>query len=431
MRTETTDIYRAFFDAAPDAVVAVNAEGRIVAANAQVTALFGYERDELLGQPVEILLPARYRDGHATHRSRYAAHPTTRPMGAGLDLWGRHRDGVEFPVDISLSPATGDGERLTLAAIRDVTTRRRNEEEVRASERRFRMMFEDAPLGMAMIDRQQRLRQVNDALCRLLEADRGDLVTCSIADLTPPEDSTRYVELLGQLFDGALPHVTLEKRFQTRTGRVVWAEVTFSALGAMGDEDALAVAMVEDITARKQAEARLTHLATHDELTGLANRSLLTDRLRLAQARSARSGQVFAVLFVDLDGFKRVNDDLGHPVGDAVLAEVGRRIQFAVRPVDTAARHGGDEFVLCCEDLGADEPAARGVIEQVVGRLLATLAEPIAAAGHDVTPSACVGVVLARGDAATPAGLIADADAAMYRAKSAGRGRAAFAVDPP
>jgi diguanylate cyclase (GGDEF)-like protein/PAS domain S-box-containing protein len=430
MRAETTDIYRAFFDAAPDAVVAVDADGRIVDANAQVTALFGYERDELLGQPVEILLPARYRDGHATHRSRYAARPTRRPMGAGLDLWGRHREGIEFPVDVSLSPATGDGAQLTLAAIRDVTARRRNEQELRASERRFRMVFEDAPFGMAMIDRRERLRQVNDALCRLLEGDPGDLINCSIADLTPPEDSARYVELLGQLFDGALPRVTLEKRFQTRTGRVVWAEVTFSALGAMGDEDALAVTMVEDITARKQAEARLTHLATHDELTGLANRSLLTDRLRQAQARSARSGQVFAVLFVDLDGFKRVNDDLGHQVGDAVLAEVGRRIESAVRPVDTAARHGGDEFVLCCEDLGGDEPAARRAIDEVVSRLLAVLAEPIAAAGHDVTTSACVGVVLARGDGATPAGLIAEADGAMYRAKSTGRGRAAFAGDP-
>lgn len=427
MRAESRDVYGAFFDAAPDALVAVDADGRIIDANAQVTALFGYGRDELIGAPVELLLPTRYRDGHVAHRARYTARPAARPMGAGLDLWGRRRDGSEFPVDVSLSAATIAGGRLTLASVRDITPRRRSEDELRASERRFRMVFEDAPFGMAMVDRNQRLRQVNEALCELLGSDARDLTACAIAELTPPEDSTRYAELLAELFDGELAHFTIDKRLQTRSGRVVWAAVTFSALGGTTGDDALAVAMVEDITARKKTEARLTHLATHDELTGLANRALLTDRLGQAQARSARSGHFFAVLFVDLDGFKAVNDELGHNTGDQVLAEVGRRLQTAIRPGDTAARHGGDEFVLCVEALGEAKTSARDAVEVIIRRVLAAFDETFTAASHTVSVSASVGVALARGDDTSPTALIADADAAMYKAKAEGRGQVAFA----
>lgn len=290
--------YRAFFDAVPDAVLAVDADGCIVDANARVSDMFGNEPADLIGHPVEVLLPERFRAGHVAHRGTFGAHPRSRPMGAGLELWGRRQDGSELPVDVSLNPAAIGEEPIVLAAVRDMTERRATERELRVSERRFRMVFEHAPFGMALVDRSERLRQVNGALCELLDADAVELTASTISDLTPAEDSARYSELLGDLFAGARPRFAIEKRFLARSGRIVWAEVTFSALGDTEDEP-LAIAMVEDITDRKQAEAHLTHLATHDELTGLANRSLLTDRVRQAQGRAMRSGHVFAVVFVD------------------------------------------------------------------------------------------------------------------------------------
>jgi diguanylate cyclase (GGDEF)-like protein/PAS domain S-box-containing protein len=420
------DIYRAFFDADPDAMLVVDQEGRIVDANARVTALFGYDAAELIGQPLEILLPERYRAAHVAHRGEFNAHPTNRPMGLGLDLWGRRRDGTDFPVDVSLNPTKVGDAPVVLAAVRDMTRHRGIEHELRASERRFRMVFEDAPFGMALVDSGEHLRQVNDALCDLLEADARDLTTSTIAELTPPEDSARYSALLGDLFAGTLPRFEVEKRFLTASGHVVWAEVTFSALGVT-EEEGLAILMVEDITDRKQAEAHLTHLATHDDLTGLANRSLLADRVRRAQGRATRSGQTFAVVFLDLDGFKRVNDEPGHDAGDAVLVAIGDRLTKAIRPGDTVARHGGDEFVLCCVDLGVGLAKARDAIEDIVARVLDAVAEPIDALGQSVTLTASAGISLALGGDATPAALVADADAAMYEAKRDGGGGTSFA----
>jgi diguanylate cyclase (GGDEF)-like protein len=166
--------------------------------------------------------------------------------------------------------------------------------------------------------------------------------------------------------------------------------------------------------ARVRSEERIRHEALHDPLTGLANRTLLRDRLEHALARSAREDTTAGVLFIDLDDFKRVNDRYGHAAGDAVLAEIGRRLRQAVRPADTVARLGGDEFVVVCEVVDEETALSLG------RRLAAAIRRPLTVAGTEAHLTGSIGIALGRDD---PDAMLAAADAAVYQAKAAGRGR--------
>jgi len=176
---------------------------------------------------------------------------------------------------------------------------------------------------------------------------------------------------------------------------------------------------VTDVTARKRAEEQLLHDALHDGLTGLANRTLFLDRLKQAVADLQRdTGAGFALLFLDLDRFKTVNDSLGHSVGDALLVAIASRLETLMRPTDTVARLGGDEFALLARDCQASADAAH-----IAERLQARLAEPFLLEGHEVFVSASIGIALPGDRGASADSLLRDADLAMYRAKASGRGR--------
>lgn len=256
----------------------------------------------------------------------------------------------------------------------------------------------------------------NPVLCALMGRGVEELATASVFDLIHPDDREAVRRACDRLHASATGISEYQVRLRHSEGRVLHTRVSASlALGTAGTPS-YRILHIEDVTEPRLLRARLAHQALHDPLTGLPNRALFTDRLTHALARTRREPADLAVLFLNLDRFKAINDAHGHATGDHVLATLARRLPPLLRPADTAARFGGDEFVLLC--VGADARHAG----DIATRIGAALAEPVPLPQGEVVLTASIGVVTARGGA-HPDGLIADADAAMYQAKQSGRAR--------
>jgi diguanylate cyclase (GGDEF)-like protein/PAS domain S-box-containing protein len=287
----------------PEAIIISDSSGKIVLANAQVEKLFGYSRDELIGESIEILVAERLRGGHIAHRDAYTAlaAPPLRAMGQGRELYAQRKDGSEFSTEISLGP------------------------------------------------------------------------------------------------------------LKTKDGNFV-------------------ITVVRDISERKQLEARILHQATHDALTGLPNRLLFHDILVHAMARAQRAEKLLAILFLDLDGFKNINDTLGHKYGDILLQEIAQRLSATLRKDDLVARgddlvarQGGDEFTILLQGISIVQN-----ISQIAEKILAAISEPFAADGHEMHVTASIGITVFPFDDIDIEHLLQNADAAMYRAKESGRNNFQF-----
>ncbi len=287
------------------------------------------------------------------------------------------------------------------------------------AEERFRIAFHNAPIGMLVGDLdEQRYISVNRSLCQLVGRDEDELRASNWRSITHPDDIQREEQELERIAAGDPSPVEIEKRYLRPDGSVVWA--LFSATAVSDDEGrpSLLIAQVVDLTGRKEAETRLAHQALHDHLTGLPNRALFIDRTNRALELGRGRGTGVAMLFLDLDRFKVINDSLGHDAGDQLLRATADRLAEAIRPTDTLARFAGDEFAVLCEDVASVEDAVG-----VASRLIACLEKPVALGTAEVVISASVGVALPRDGAATADLLLRDSDTAMYLAKDMGRGR--------
>ena len=207
--------------------------------------------------------------------------------------------------------------------------------------------------------------------------------------------------------------------YRSGDGRIVPAEVSASRIRL--DTGNLLLCIARDISEREDAEQRIQHLAYHDTLTNLPNRTLLTDRVNRALARARRTGQVGALLFLDLDKFKRINDSLGHPVGDELLKELARRLRHSLREEDTVARLGGDEFVVLLEGLGMNQGRAVQKASEIAEKLRGVFSDEYHLHGHELYVTASIGIVTFPQDGDTVDTLLRHADTAMYHAKGAGR----------
>lgn len=278
---------------------------------------------------------------------------------------------------------------------------------------RFRSLAEVAPFGILSADRRGYVVYANDEATRLLALPSEHLYGDGWENVVDAEDRTEVAAAAGAvLTHSARERVTF--RVNVR-GETRWMAAVFVPLG-QDDGRTGWIATIDDVTDRRQVELRLAFQATHDTLTGLPNRMLLADRLGQAVARLEREPTPLAVLYVDLDRFKPINDRLGHAVGDDVLREMARRLHSTTRAADTVGRIGGDEFVVVCEQM--DRARARELAE----RIASLLAEPLFIAGTTVTVGASVGVAVTEDAHADPAVLLDRADQAMYRSKNAGRG---------
>jgi diguanylate cyclase (GGDEF)-like protein/PAS domain S-box-containing protein len=299
--------------------------------------------------------------------------------------------------------------------VHDITERKRTEEALREAEERFRRSFEDAAIGMALVGTDGRFLRTNRSLCNMLGYREVELLGKTFQDITHPDDLDADLDQVRRMLDGEIRTYQMEKRYFHKEGQVVWALLSVSMVHDEEGEPLYFVSQIQDISERKVLEERLQHRAFHDSLTDLPNRQLFMDRLGQALRRTGRRHKRIAVLFMDLDGFKVVNDSLGHQVGDLLLTVVAQRLRRCLRPEDTLARFGGDEFVVLIE--GLDDPAQA---VQVAERITEELRSPFIMEGRDLYVIASIGISL--GDARThdPDALLREADTAMYRAKDEG-----------
>ena len=403
--------------AMPSGVMAIEADGRVRTVNQAMLTMLGCG-----GTPA----------GHAGH-SAYAAlvpdlllregieQALAQPAYHGEQAVTLAGETQRRHLRCQLSRTLLDGADLLLLIAEDITVPMQAKAALRDSEERFRSAFGQAAVGLAQVAADGRWLRVNRKLLDIVGYTEAELMRLRLSDIVSPEDWQLDREMLRALLAGEQPTSTREKRYIRKDGRSVWVKATVAAMQA-GDGEPGVVAVIEDISQRKQFEGELLHLANHDPLTGLANRSLLLDRLDQAIAAARRNARAVAVLFLDLDRFKTVNDSLGHDAGDRVIVEVGRRLLRAVRDVDTVARMGGDEFVVLLAEL-PDGGAGAAALAQ---KLLDALFQPMLIHGHELAPAGSIGISLYPQDGADGKTLLKNADAAMYRAKEHGRNNFQF-----
>jgi diguanylate cyclase (GGDEF)-like protein/PAS domain S-box-containing protein len=311
---------------------------------------------------------------------------------------------------------------LEQKVLRDERTRVARE--LHESQERFRRVFEEGAVGMAIVDSDYKFVEVNDALCQMLGYGKSELTRLGIRDVSHPDDFDPTAEMSRRLFAGELSTYRAEKRYLKKTGEVVWAQLSVSLVRGDAGEPLYSIGVLQDITERKHTEQELQFLALHDTLTGLPNRTLFTDRLQQAILSSGRDGQSFGLLVMDMDRFKEVNDSLGHQSGDLLLQQVAARLRSALRQSDTVARLGGDEFGVLpfgVQDLQGSVLAAQ--------KILGTRDLPFTLGEASVEVGLSIGIAQYPEHGRDAETLMRRADVAMYVAKRTKSGHAVYSPD--
>ncbi len=371
---------------------------------------------EQAGSPLDTFLSLIHPDDLSVVTTAWSA-ATERGIPFDIDFRIIRPDMQTRCIRARARPEAGpDGVVVRLAGTLMDDTERVNAESVRReAEIRFEIGFEQSAVGAVIADLAGLPTRVNRAACKILGRPAEELLGRRWVAFSHPDDLPIGIASAARLRSGHDVYAD-ERRYVRPDGSIVW---TVADLTLARDEFGTAqyfFMQLQDVTGRKQLEFELAHQALHDSLTGLPNRALLTDRLVQGLASSRRRGSQLGVIFLDIDEFKLINDSAGHSAGDDLLRHAADRISESIRPGDTVARFGGDEFVIVCDDVTTYE------IEQIATRVLGALAEPWSIGAQEVHMTASLGIVIADEDA-TPESMLKDSDAAMYRAKERGKGR--------
>ena len=389
-----------------DIITLLDRNGHFLRVNAASLPVLGYTPEEMLGMRYIDLL-------HADEVARVSAVDAGLRTGQNtikdFECRWQHKDGRY--IHLSLAVRWSEHDQLMYSTARDVTARIEAQMRTRDSEQRFREVIEMTPAGYVLADGSARIVDVNPALCAISGYDREELIGHDLARLFVyyPWESVAFAT------HGPTSTHGMEAVLRHRNGHEVHVLFNGNVKRDAGGHAQLMTGLLTDITSRKEAESRLQLLATHDTLTGLPNRTLLNERVQQMLDGAPRNMPV-AVMFIDLDRFKEVNDSFGHEPGDVLLCEVARRLGRALRPSDVIARLGGDEFVVAAY---CSNGAASAV--SIAGKLLATLTAPIDIGPQDVVIGASIGISMFPEHARTKELLFQSADTAMYRAKAGGR----------
>jgi diguanylate cyclase (GGDEF)-like protein/PAS domain S-box-containing protein len=399
--------YRELFENANDLIYTHDLEGRITSMNVACERLTGYKREEVLGRVISDFVVPEHRERGQEALARKirgeAAHTFYE-----LDLLSR--GGERVPVEVNTRLIYENGRPAGVQGIgRDISERRE-------SEARFRLLFERNLAGVYRTTTDGRILDCNEACARIFGyGSPAELLGSDAADFYfDDRERDRVVQMLGDQRSIS----NLELRLRRRDGTAIWVLENVTLL-----ESGVMEGTIIDITDRKLAQEQMEYQAYHDALTALPNRLLFRDRITVAQAHARRHGTGLAVMFLDLDQFKLVNDTLGHTVGDRLLQVIAERLVNCVRAQDTVGRMGGDEFTILLTDLH-DRRGASGVAQKI----LDAVRNPVRVDEHELFVTTSIGIAVGPDDGDDAETLLKNADRAMYRAKEVGRDNYQYAT---
>jgi diguanylate cyclase (GGDEF)-like protein/PAS domain S-box-containing protein len=409
--------FEQLFENTPLAILMADADERVLAVNSAFEDLFGYGRDEVVGRQINDLITPNELVEEASRLSRetFSGDPVTHTT---VRL---HKSGREIPVEVLGAPVTqNDRVALVYGIYVDLTERLKAEAALRESEEKFRSLAEQSLQGIFVV-KQGAVAYANQMMAEITGYPLDEFLGFSQTDLEriihPADRSFVLATANGfEIGDGRVTPQS-EYRLISKSGSVKW--VLQQTRTVRFDGEMAVEGVLVDITQRKRAEEQLLHSALHDSLTGLPNRASFYDRVDLALERArGRQRSRFAVLFLDLDRFKLINDGFGHAAGDRLLIEIAHRLRRAVRPGDTVARLGGDEFTVLIPDVSGQQEAV-----SVALRIHDALGQPFLVGNNEVYTTASTGIALSSPRYDNPDEILRDADIAMYQAKSEGRAR--------
>lgn len=419
---ESEELYRSLVETSPYGVLLAEFSGTIVTANPQAARLYGYEQaEDLTGRSLGSLLPPPERERARADWQRIVHDSAALDMKYSMV----RQDGSTFPAEISVRLVRDEAEEITgvLAVVRDITARKRAETAIRQSEKQYRGLVEASPNSIVAADMKGRILTVNPRTLAALRYERvEDLAGMHVLDLVAPDSHPRARDMFQRYLESGHQEETLEVQFLRRDGTTFPAEVSMAVIPDDNEGGSGLIVVARDISERKAYEDQLRHLAFDDPLTGLPNRTLFQDRLDQAVLLARHETSTVAVLMMDLDRFKDVNDTLGHRYGDLLLQQVAERFRAELRESDTLARLGGDEFAALLMDtdgMGATLTA---------GRLLSALTHPFDLDGHPFYVATSIGIAVYPDHGDDAASLLRRADVAMYNAKRRAVGSALYSA---
>ncbi len=415
---ETDARFSALIQKSTDITFVIDSKGNVVFASPSATDKLGYKNEEIINSPVLNLVNSE---------------EDKRRVMKILVMLDKHNEIDPFEIEIN----TKNGQKKIFECVvndfrdddaikgivcnsRDVTDRKKAEENELKARELYESALENTPTGVALAYQDGSCFYANESLSSFLGCTQEDVNYRRLRDFIVEEDQFAFSEMWNTLSRNFNEVSNSELRFIHPDGRQRWGLIS---IRAVHDEDTFQyfVVQIEDTTERRNIAERLEYQAIHDPLTGLPNRLLFVDRLEVALQRSKRTGLGVTVLFLDLDRFKIVNDSLGHAAGDRLLIAASDRIKSSVRPNDTVARFGGDEFVILCEDISENRQ-----VEEITKRLLENINRPILLEEGEVYVTASIGIATSLAGEESPETILRDADTAMYRAKDDGRNRSAI-----
>ena len=365
----------------------------------------------------------------ATYKEHYVWTSLTYFVGActaGLTVRLINADAVGFYAFIATIPIVAILYFTYKAYVKNVASStsqaeqaKRHLAEMQESEERFRSAFDHAPIGMALVAPDGRWLQVNQCLCDIAGYSESEFKGMTFQAITHLDDVNEFMILLKEVVDGKVLTHQVETRYLHKLGHEVWVLVGVSLIRDSESKCLHLIFQIQDITHRKRAEQQLVHEALHDALTGLPNRAWFMEELQISlDLVRAHKDRLFAVLFLDLDRFKLINDSIGHMVGDQLLIGIAKRLTQCIRPGDKVARLGGDEFTILLDDIRSASEAV-----EIADRIQKTLSKPFNVGGYETFTTVSIGIALSSSEYQLPEDFLRDADTAMYQAKSLGKAR--------